>query len=181
MSLQQFLRGQRRKRWCRHLQRVCGSKQLWEVLLFSGRFDVDTFREIQEGERKAAAAAPPALDAEEPATAAEKQRKIKLAHEKAEAKSRYNEGQRLYQYRQQGYRLNRREEELLSQFESGALLRQLNIAVEAFGHGRLWNASGQFKDIGGSTGGGARRVLDSWKPADLCQFFGKDAEGDRAS
>ena len=32
-----------RKRWCRHLQRICGTKQLWEVLAFTGRFDIDFF------------------------------------------------------------------------------------------------------------------------------------------
>ncbi len=40
-SLAKFLHRQKRKRRCRHLQRVCGTKQIWEVLAFSGRFDVE--------------------------------------------------------------------------------------------------------------------------------------------
>ena len=40
-----FRRKQKRKRWCRHLQRVCGTKQIWEILAFTGRFDADILRE----------------------------------------------------------------------------------------------------------------------------------------
>ena len=44
-SLSGFQRKQKRKRWHRHLQRVCGSKQIWETLADTGRFAVDIFRE----------------------------------------------------------------------------------------------------------------------------------------
>ena len=40
-SLANFLMQQKRQRWCRHLQRVCGTKEMWEMLAFSGCFDVD--------------------------------------------------------------------------------------------------------------------------------------------
>ena len=40
-----FLKDQKHKRWCRHLQRVCGTKQLWEVLAFKGIFDLDMLAE----------------------------------------------------------------------------------------------------------------------------------------
>ena len=44
-GLKMFLKEQKHKRWCRHLQRVCGTKQLWEVLAFSGTFDLDMLAE----------------------------------------------------------------------------------------------------------------------------------------
>ena len=46
-SLHNYLHQQRRKRWCRHQQRVCGTKQLWEVLAFSGRFDLELLQQLQ--------------------------------------------------------------------------------------------------------------------------------------
>ena len=50
--LNNFLKQQRRKRWYQHLQRVCGSKQMWEVLAFSGRFDVDLLTQALKGKGK---------------------------------------------------------------------------------------------------------------------------------
>ena len=44
-SLPAFLRAQKRKRWHQHLQRVCGTKETWEILAFAGRFDADILRE----------------------------------------------------------------------------------------------------------------------------------------
>ena len=38
-SVANYVRQQKRKRWCLHLQRMCGSKQLWEVIAFTGCFD----------------------------------------------------------------------------------------------------------------------------------------------
>ena len=34
-----FVKNQKRKRWHRHLQRICGSKQVWEILSFTGCFE----------------------------------------------------------------------------------------------------------------------------------------------
>ena len=34
-----------RSRWCRELQRRCGSKQLWELVSFTGRWDPNFLRE----------------------------------------------------------------------------------------------------------------------------------------
>ena len=43
-SESKFVKQQKRKRWCRHLQRVCGRKHMWEILAFTGRFDLDILR-----------------------------------------------------------------------------------------------------------------------------------------
>ena len=34
-----FVNNQKRKRWHRHLQRICGTKQVWEILSFTGCFE----------------------------------------------------------------------------------------------------------------------------------------------
>ena len=34
-----FVKNQKRKRWHRHLQRICGTKQVWEILSFTGCFE----------------------------------------------------------------------------------------------------------------------------------------------
>ena len=47
------VRQQKHKRWCRHLQRVCGTGQLWEVLAFHGRFDAELLRALRHGQAAA--------------------------------------------------------------------------------------------------------------------------------
>ena len=86
-SVAKYVKDQKRSRWCRHLQRVCGSKQIWEVLAFTGRFDVDLLlAAVQEPDPDAEAKA---------ATESLKEVRRKLHHTKAEAKAAYNEGVRL--------------------------------------------------------------------------------------
>ena len=45
-----FIRQQKDKRWCRHLQRLCGMEQLWKVLAFHGRFDAELLRALPHGQ-----------------------------------------------------------------------------------------------------------------------------------
>ena len=114
-------------------------------------------------------------------------------HQKAEAVSRYCEARRLAQQRdarerrgasrpvgashgQQGAALTYRQQQLLRQWDSGELRRQRNMAAVAAGHGRLESAEGQYLDIGGSTGGCARRVVDGWAPPDWRQFLVDDED-----
>ena len=67
---------------------------------------------------------------------------------------------------------------MLERWETGESLRRRNRVVGALGHGRLRTARGDYLDIGGSTGGGARRVLDSWQPPDWREFIRDDQEED---
>ena len=192
-SLANFLRQQRRKRWCRHLQRVCGTKQMWEVLTFTGRFDVDMLRQAIQSDHTANTE-PPAEDSEE------KQRRRSLHHAKAEAKAKYNEGRRLAMQRSRtqlqaseespakhpmnrddgapqpantAY-FSRRQYAVLQMWDDGQLRKNLNKTITDLGHGRLQSAQGAFLEIGGSTGGGARRIIDSWVPPDWHQFLEED-------
>ena len=47
-SVPHFVRKQKRSRWHLHLQRTCGTKELWEILSFSGQVDPEIFRDTQE-------------------------------------------------------------------------------------------------------------------------------------
>ena len=56
------------------------------------------------------------------------------------------------------------------------------MSIAAVGHGRLENAAGKTMDIGGSTGGETRKILDGWKPPDWQEFLGlQEAQSERAS
>jgi len=68
-----------------------------------------------------------------------------------------------------------KEKEVLEQWDSGQLLAQKNASIQALGHGRLQKASGEHLDIGGSTGGGSRKILDEWQPKDWREFLDGDA------
>ena len=117
---------------------------------------------------------------------AEPEQRRRLHHDKAEATSRYNEGRRLARHRDElrhrfpdqpgshGLELaafTQEQLQVLQQRDSGALLTNQNSAIVELGHGRLHTARGAYMDIGGSTGGGPRRILDAWHPPDWRQFL----------
>ena len=53
-------------------------------------------------------------------------------------------------------------EDLLQWWDSGVLLKKYNRAIADYGHGRLRFDAGDHLDIGGSTGGVSRRLIDGW-------------------
>ncbi len=67
--------------------------------------------------------------------------------------------------------LTPRQTDLLEQYDSCRLMKELNAAKVAWGHGRLRDEAGGYMDIGGSTGGGSRRVIDDWAPPDIEEFL----------
>jgi predicted rRNA methylase YqxC with S4 and FtsJ domains len=56
---------------------------------------------------------------------------------------------------------------LLRDLDNGKLLHAANTLTRLSGHGRLRKSNGEFIDIGGSTGGFVRTVLDDWEPPDF--------------
>ena len=175
-SLKQYMIGQMRKRWHRHLQRVCGSKQIWEVLVFSGRFDADTLSQAVGNANEDE----PRVQERSPRESA------RLHHEKAEAIARHKEGAQIWRRWQWLQNagctqpawtvFTQRQVQLLDMYTNGELLMMRNHAVQALGHGRLTNTRGDTLDIGGSTGGGSRKILDSWHPLDVEEFLAGDEE-----
>ena len=55
--------------------------------------------------------------------------------------------------------------------ESGELLWRMNSAVGKWGHGRLETPDGHCLEIGGSTGGLTRKLVDEWKPPSFLDFM----------
>ena len=114
-----------------------------------------------------------------------------LRNGKAEAQARYNEGRRIAgqldadRDRSCGasqpageagscdmtQALTSWQTDLLERYDSGVLLQELNSAIAAWGHGRLRSEAGEHLDIGGSTGGGSRRIIDDWTPPDYWEFL----------
>ena len=93
-----------------------------------------------------------------------------MLHARAEARSRYNEAQRLSKQRD-APSVTWWQRDLLERWDSGELLRELNNAVASWGHGRLRSADGAHLDIGGSTGGVSRRVIDGWVAPNWQEFL----------
>ena len=67
--------------------------------------------------------------------------------------------------------LTPRQTDLLERYDSCRLMEELNAAKVAWGHGRLRSEAGEYMDIGGSTGGGSRRIIDDWTPPDWQEFL----------
>ena len=57
-------------------------------------------------------------------------------------------------------------EDLLQWWDSGVLLKKYNRAIADYGHGRLRFDAGDHLDIGGSTGGVSRRLIDGYLTPD---------------
>ena len=102
---------QKCKRWCRHLQRLCGTKQIWEVLAFFGRFDVGRLLEALHAEATNETAEPPAHDE------VSQQNRLRLHHQKAEAIAVHREEVQRCGASQPAY--TRRQMQVLENLDSG--------------------------------------------------------------
>ena len=58
------------------------------------------------------------------------------------------------------------EQGLVEDFNSGLPRHQLNVATQNHGHGKIVTATGEEVNIGGSTGGRVRRLLDHHRDHD---------------
>ncbi len=162
-------------RFARHLQRVGGSKQIVEVILFTGCADIEMLRK---------AAGPAATSPAE--SLAARPENAQLKRTAFVAKQRLREGNRLVNLMGQGKlddgRLAAREKQLLQQRVSGELLRDANSAIIAYGHGTLRSEDGTSSlALGGSTGGRTRAIIDNWKPIphEELQRFKRPRDHDR--
>ena len=68
------------------------------------------------------------------------------------------------------------QQRLLKGLDDGSLLQAANAATMASGHGRLYAPDGSYRDIGGSTGGFTRKILDSHRleSLDMTHFAPQD-------
>ena len=149
---------------------------MWTLLSFTGRFDVAWLEDsIARGGH-----GPPRMPGER--TEQEKQK----IRDGQVARSRLRRGamlERLQERIQDNSQIDARpltSKQLreLQAYQSGELRREANKFTMISGHGRLrkddyelrpWDPA-SFCDIGGSTGGFVRTVLDDWEPPDVADF-----------
>ena len=148
-------RQRKHSRFSREWQRRCGSKQVAEVILFSGRWDADLLRQAM-----ATDGASQRVESNTDAAATAHRRRVRLVA--IEAKYKLRQGRHLARAAARGAMLGLRELAMVREFESGHLRTKANDAVKAYGHGRLHARDGSHMDIGGNTGGLTRRLLDSY-------------------
>ncbi len=170
----QFREG-KRKRWHRELQRRLGSKQLWEIVSCSGRFDPDWL------ERSLANAT---TDDSGAANHLEDTQRLREQSRAAKQELRYAQHVQKKRKRDNSARLRAgfapnsplmsltEEAELLWNLRMGNLRRQANACVSRFGSGRLHGADGSYCDIGGNAKASkARRVLDHYTDPDCSKYL----------
>ena len=125
---------------------------MFHLLSFSGRWDPSFFArepvptgEPTEEQRRATAAA------------VEARAKVRLA--------------RKYEHLKRRKWLHPDQMELVSKLRDGTLDKEVARLTKESGHGRFKREDGSFVDIGGSTGGFTRAVLDNWTPPNLDDDF----------
>ena len=145
---------------------------MWTLLSFTGRFDVAFLEEsIARG-----AKVPPTMPGERTELQKQEVRDAQMA------RARLRRGamlQRLWENlkgkgkgKRRARPLNRKQLQVLEQYQSDELRLQANELTMISGHGRLKFEDDSFVDIGGSTGGFVRTVLDDWEPLDLADVAG---------
>jgi len=151
------LRAGMRSRWGREMQRRLGSKVLWEVVSFTGKFRADFLTQVNNVRA-------PQPDVLEPDSQDQRERKyLKAEATRCRGDLRYAEF--LDRKRQKGDQdLDMGMRNLLKDFDSDKLRNRANDATQAFGHGRIKLADGTHVDIGPATGGATRTFLDHWTP-----------------
>ena len=164
----QAVRSGKHSRFSLHLQRVAGSKTMAELIVYTGRLDLNFLRSGQEP----SGASQPAADlASRPENAA-------LKRAAAEAKMQYRFTTKLKRGLDKGTvneeELSKRQHSLLDDLRNGSLRDRTNTAVLAYGHGTLRRADGQTLAIGGSTGGTTRHLLDGNTEPDVEAFLSEE-------
>ena len=159
------------------MQKLGGTPQMWTLLSFTGCFDVDFLEEaITKG-----AKAPPKMPGERTEEQKQQVRDAQMG------RARLRRGamlERLQERLSQGNEakgkgkrkarpLNPKQQQIWQEYKNGELRRQANKLIMVSGHGRLENEDHSFVDIGGSTGGFVRTVLDDWEAPDLAEFEGE--------
>ena len=121
-------------------------------------------------------------DEEEEKQQVDQEERVRLMHRKIEARARYKEACRLKQRvdecsnsgrdaSQLAQGFSSHQQRLLERLESGELLWRMNSAVGKWGHGRLETPDGHCVEIGGSTGGRTRKLVDNWAAPSFEDFM----------
>ena len=137
-----------------------------ELIIYAGRYDQQFLQKAHEARDRSGASQPGA----EP----DVQKLLKRAA--ATAKLDYRKTcilrRRLDQGKVQECHLSWFDRESLRKLQDGSLLRRTNEAVAAFGHGTLRHGD-ETVEIGGSTGGVTRCLLDGYAEPDVATFLAR--------
>ena len=162
----QAVRSGKHSRFARHLQLVAGSKTMAELIIYTGRFDPEFLNKAREAQDRNGASQPVANSDD----------RQHLKRKAAQAKLDYRMTCMLRRNLDNG-QVERRhlrpwQKKNLQQLQDGSLLRHTNEAVAAYGHGTLRRDDGQTMQIGGSTLGVTRFLLDGCAEPDVDSFLG---------
>ena len=150
---------------------------MWTLLSFTGCFDV-TFLEdaIAKGARN-----PPRMPGERTDEEKAQIRNAQMARarlrrgkmlERLQKKQSQGEEAKGKGKRKAVLAFSPKQQQVLEDYQSGELRMKANNLTMKSGHGRLKRKDDSFVDIGGSTGGFVRTVLDDWEPPDVADFGG---------
>jgi len=148
---------------------------MWTLLSFTGRFDVAFLvNAIARG-----AKGPPTMPGERTEQGKKRSRDAQMGRAMLRRgamlerlQERLSRGNEAKGKDKKAKTLNPEQQRVLQEYHSGFLRIQANKLTMISGHGRLKNDDCSFVDIGGSTGGFVRTVLDDWEPPDLAEFEG---------
>ena len=159
------VRSGKHSRFARHLQLAAGSKTMAELIIYTGRFDPDFLNQAHAAQDRSGASQP----------AEKSDGREHLKRKAAQAKLNYRMTcilrRRLNRGQLDGRELKPWEKKNLKELENGSLLRRTNSAVAAYGHGTLRRDDGQTMQIGGSTRGVTRLLLDGCAEPDVESFL----------
>ncbi len=130
-----------------------------ELILYTGRVDPELLERAEVVTATSHGASQPVT-----LTTREEKAAKKAAH--AEAKDRFKKGRYLAQKVEQGKleeNFSEEDKELLRLWRDNTLLKDLNKATAQRGHGTLRKSNGEKIEIGGSTGGKTRLILDGYQ------------------
>ena len=125
----------KRQRWHRELQRRCGSKQLWELVSFTGRFDSELLAQaLSKPDAFDNSGAPQPTASSHPwhRKALEARAALRWANHLARKRSRMGEAQ-----------MSKSEKKVLQQLDNGDLVLRVNELTVRTGDGRLRSADGE--------------------------------------
>ena len=155
-------------RFARHLQLEAGSKTMAELIIYAGRFDPDFLRRAHEHQARSGACQPAENQDEY------QQKKKRAAEAKFDYRRTLVLRRRLDRGELERRHLSGSQQQNLAMLDDGTLLERTNDAIAAYGHGKLRSPHGDEKlEIGGSTGGLSRYLLDGYQEPDLATFLAK--------
>ena len=159
------MRSGKHSRFARHLQLEAGSKTMAELIIYTGRFDPDFLSQAHDAQDRSGASQP----------VANSDGREHLKRKAAQAKLDYRMTCMLRRKLDHG-QVERRhlqpwQKKNLRRLQDGSLLRHTNDAVAAYGHGTLRREDGASLEIGGSSQGDTRFLLDGCAEPDVESFL----------